>query len=106
MLDLLSRLEVLRNALNGHNAERVCLRLAKRQCHRVIRDSPMDGFTNRMKEGFLDEVRDDSIVDLQERASALLTSSQRVLRALALRDVLRKRHQKLLHTLGAGNQRN
>src|ERR1700686_5211086 len=106
MLDLLSLVEVLGNAFDSHDAEPACLRLAKRQSHRVIRDSPVDGFRNGVKKGFLDEVRDKSVVDFQESASALLTSSQRVFRALALRDVLRKGHYKLRHALGARNQRN
>src|SRR4029077_20205643 len=106
MLDLLSLMEVLGNALSGHNAERARLWLVKGQSHRVKRDSPVNCFRNGVKKGFLDEVRDDSVVDLQERARALLTSSQRLFRALALRYVLRKRHYKLRHALGARNQRN
>src|SRR5580704_18749118 len=105
MLDALALTEVLRNALSGHNAESA-LGLANRQPHRIIRDSPVDGFRNGVKKGFPAEVRDERVIDLEEQASSLLISSQRLFGALALRYVLRKRHDKLRHALGAWNQRN
>src|ERR1700722_1238604 len=102
------RSEIVREqvSLHGEEAESISLRLIYGNGATIEGDNAMQGVGNRVQERRLVEVRDDRVVNLKERASTLLTSSQRRFRALALRDVLRKRHHKLRHALRARNQRN
>src|ERR1700756_2157063 len=106
MSDLQPYVVVTKSSLQCEEAECICLRHVKQKSGRVKGDNMLQNLGNGMQEGVLGETRDNGIIDLEERASALLTLPQFPLRPFSLPDVFRERHKKSRHTLGARNKRN
>ena len=83
------RLEVVRQqlSLHGQKAEGISLGLIESDGAPIEANDPVQCLGNRVQQGFLGQVRNNRIVDLEQAPVLLFTSAQRLFRLLALRDV-------------------
>ena len=90
---LQTRLEIVRaqSSLDGQETESVCLRSVEYDGASIEGNGRADSLGNGTEQCFLGEVRDDSVVDIEEAAFHPLALLQRLFRAFSFRNVFRER---------------